>query len=144
MNQRPKKKIKPNFKSVFIVDPVKGERLHLAKLLKQEKLFMMTFTNLIDCFKYNNPIKPDLVVYVLREGKSELIHMKSIKNNFKHLHFILQLTSEVSEANLDELTKSGFTSVKKAVNQDMVKELIYIMMPECQITEAEEPPAQVK
>ena len=130
----PKQKSKPIFKTVFIVDPVKGERLHLAKLLKQEKLFMMTFVNLIDCFKHNNPIKPNLVIYVLREGKSELTHMKSIKKHFKHLHFILLLTSEASEANLDELKESGFTSVKKAVNQDMVKELIYTMMPECQIT----------
>lgn len=144
MNRHIKQKSKPNFKSVFIVDPVKGERLHLAKLLKQEKLFMMTFINLIDCFKHNNPIKPNLIVYVLRKGKSELTHMKNIKRDFKHLHFILLLTSEVSEANLEELKESGFISVKKAINQDMVKELIYTMMPECQITEAEESPIQVK
>ena len=80
--QKSKQKLKANFKSIFIVDPVKGERLHLAKLLKQEKLFMMTFVNLIDCFKHNNPIKPDLIVYVLRKGKSELTHMKNIKNHF--------------------------------------------------------------
>ena len=141
MNRRPKQKLKSNFKSVFIVDPVKGERLHLAKLLKQEKLFMMTFVNIIDCFKHNNPIKPNLVVYVLRKGQSELAHMKNIKEQFKHLHFILLLTSEVSEVNLDELKESGFTSVQKAVNQDMVKELIYTMMPECQITEVEKPSA---
>ena len=144
MNRRPKRKFKPNFKSVFIVDPVKGERLHLAKLLKQENFFMMTFVNLVDCFKHNNPIKPDLVIYVLRKHKSELTHMKNIKNHFKNLHFILLLTSEVSKANLDELIESGFTSVKKAANQDMVKELIYTMMPECQITEAEEPSVQLK
>jgi len=140
MSRHPKQKFKPNFKSVFIVDPVKGERLHLAKLLKQEKLFMMTFVNIADCFKHNNPIKPNLVVYVLRKGKTELAHMKNIKKQFKHLHFILLLTSEVSEANLDELKESGFTSVQKAVNQDRVKELIYTIMPECQITEAEETP----
>ena len=144
MSQHLKQKLKPNFKSVFIVDPVKGERLHLAKLLKQEKLFMMTFVNLIDCFKHNNPIKPNLIVYVLRKNKSELIHMKNIKKYFKHLHFILQLTSEVSEVNLDALRESGFTSIKKAVNQDMVKELIYTIMPECQMTQTEEPLAQVK
>ena len=144
MNRRPKQKPESNFKSVFIVDPVKGERLHLAKLLKQEKLFMMTFVNLIDCFKHNNPIKPNLVIYVLREGKSELTHMKSIKKHFKHLHFILLPTSDVSETNIDELKESGFTSVKKAVNQDMVKELIYTMMPECQITKVEESPVQVE
>ena len=144
MKQHPKQKFKSNFKSVFIVDPVKGERLHLAKLLKQEKFFMMTFVNLTDCLNDKNPMKPDLIVYVLREGKSELTHMKSINKNFKHLHFILLPTSEVSETSLDEIKKSGFTSVKKAVNQDMVKELIYTMMPECQITEAEEPSVQVK
>ena len=137
MNQ-PKQKFKPNFKSVFIVDSVKGERLHLAKLLKQEKLFMMTFANITDCFKNNTPIKPNLIVYVLRKGKNELIHLQNIKKHFKHIHFILLLTSEVSEANLDKLKESGFTSVKKAINQDMVKELIYTTMPECQITETED------
>jgi len=34
--QKSKQKRDPDFKSVFIVDPIKGERLHLAKLLKQE------------------------------------------------------------------------------------------------------------
>ena len=144
MNRHPIKKFNLDFKTVFIVDPVKGERLQLAKLLKQEKLLMMTFVNLVDCFKQNNSIKPDLVVYVLRKGKSELTHMKNIKNHFRHLHFILQLTSATSEANLDELKESGFTSIKKAVNQDMVKELIYTMLPEYQMTEVEESLAQAK
>ena len=124
-----------NFKSVFIVDPVKSERIHLAKLLKQEKLLMMTFTNLIDCFKHNNPIKPNLIVFTLRKDKNEPMHIKNIKKNFKNLHFILLLTSEVSDVNLDELKKNGFTSIKKATNPDMVKELIYTLMPDCQITE---------
>ena len=136
MNRHPKQKLKSNFKSVFIVDPVKGERLHLAKLLKQKKLFMMTFVNLVDCFKHNIPVQPNLVIYVLRKGKSELIHLKNIKKHFKKLHFILLLTSECSEANLDALKENGFTSVQKAMNQDMVKELIYTMLPECQITES--------
>ena len=142
MNQHKKQKSKSNFKSVFIVDPIKGERLHLAKLLKQEKIFMMTFVNLFDCFKHNNPIKPDLVVYVLREEKSSLAHMKSIKSNFKQLHFIILLTSEISEVNIGELKENGFTSVQKAGNQDMVKELIYTLMPECQVTQTEEPSVQ--
>ena len=50
------------FKSVFIVDPIKGERLHLAKLLKQEKFLMMTFERIGDCLKQNNSIQPDLVI----------------------------------------------------------------------------------
>ena len=150
MNRRPRRNQrrkfkpapKPDFKSIFIVDPVKGDRLQLAKLLKQEKLFMMTFVSLVDCFKQNNPIKPDLVIYVLRKGKTELTHLKNIKNHLRSLHFIIVLTSDIFEANLDELKDNGFTSVHKAGSQDMVKEHIYTLLPEAQMTQEEETPEQ--
>ena len=142
--QKSKQKRDPDFKSVFIVDPVKGERLHLAKLLKQEKLLMMTFERLEDCLKQNNSIRPDLVVYVLRKEKNELSQLKNIKKYFKNLHFIILMTSEVSELNIDELKESGFTSIYKANNQDMVKNFIYTVMPECQVTHAEEPSLETK
>ena len=77
--QKPKRERTPGFKSVFIVDPIKGERLHLAKLLKQEKLLMMTFERLEDCLKQNNSIRPDLVVYVLRKDKNEPNQLKKVK-----------------------------------------------------------------
>jgi DNA-binding NtrC family response regulator len=128
-----KAKTKPNFKSIFIVDPVKGERLHLAKLLKQEKLLVMTFVNLTDCFKPSNPIKPNLVIFVMRKGKTEANHMENIKKIFKTLHFILLLTSEVSDVDLSKLQENGFSSVQKAGSQDKVKEMIYDLLPECQI-----------
>ncbi len=150
MNRRPRRNQrrkfkpvpKPDFKSIFIVDPVKGDRLQLAKLLKQEKLFMMTFVSLVDCFKQNNPIKPDLVIYVLRKGKTELTHLKNIKNHLRSLHFIIVLTSDIFEANLDELKDNRFTSVHKAGSQDMVKEHIYTLLPEAQMTQEEETPEQ--
>ena len=126
------------FKSVFIVDPVKGERLQLAKLLKQEKFLMMTYLNLADCFKQTNPIKPDLVIYVLRKDKSESSHLKNIRKIFKKIHFIILLTPDISEVNITEFRENGFTSIHKAGNQDMVKELIYSLMPESQVTKAEE------
>ena len=137
--QKSKQKRDPDFKSVFIVDPIKGERLHLAKLLKQEKFLMMTFERIGDCLKRNNSIKPDLVIFVLRKDNNEPSQLKNIRQYFKNLHFIILMTSEISELNIDELKESGFISVKKAGNQDMVKELIYTMMPGCQITEAEGP-----
>ena len=124
---------KPNFKSIFIVDPIKGERLHLAKLLKQEKLLVMTFVNLTDCFKPSNPIKPDIVIFVMRKGKTEPSHMENIKKIFKTPHFILLLTSEVSDVDLNKLREDGFSSVQKAGSQDKVKEMIYDLLPECQI-----------
>jgi len=142
--QKPKRERAPGFKSVFIVDPIKGERLHLAKLLKQEKLLMMTFECLKDCLKQNNSIKPDLVVYVLRKDKNEPNQLKNIKKYFKNLHFVILMTSEVSELDIEELKISGFTSIHKASNQDMAKNFIYTLMPECQVTHAEEPLFETK
>ena len=142
--QKSKQKRDPGFKSVFIVDPIKGERLHLAKLLKQEKLLMMTFECLKDCLKQNNSIKPDLVVYVLRKDKNEPNQLKNIKKYFKNLHFVILMTSEVSELDIEGLKASGFTSIHKANNQDMAKNFIYTLMPECQVTHAEEPPVEAK
>ena len=142
--QKPKQEREPGFKSVFIVDPVKGERLHLAKLLKQEKLLMMTFERLEDCLKQNNSIRPDLVVYVLRKDKNEPNQLKNVKKYFKNLHFVILMTSEVSELDVEELKASGFTSIHKANNQDMAKNFIYTLMPECQVTHAEEPPVEAK
>ena len=135
--QKTKTKRGSDFKSVFIVDPIKGERLHLAKLLKQEKFLMMTFECIGDCLKKNNSIKPDLVIFVLRKDKNEPSELKSIKKYFKNIHFIILMTSEVSELSIYELKESGFTSIYKANNQDMVKNFIYTLMPECQISHAE-------
>ena len=132
------------FKSIFIVDPIKGERLHLAKLLKQEKLFMMTFESLEDCLKQNSSIKPDLVIYVLRKDKNEQNQLKNIKKHFKSLHFILLMTSGVSELNIEKLKESGFSSIHKASNQDVAKNFIYTLMPECQPTHEDAPSFEVK
>ena len=142
--QKSKQKRDSDYNTVFIVDPVKGERLHLAKLLKQEMFLMMTFERIEDCLKHNNPIKPDLVIFVLRKDKNGLNQLKNIKKYFKSLHFIILMTSVVSELNIDELKESGFTSIYKANNQDMVKHFIYTLMPECQISHAEEPSLETK
>ena len=142
--QKPKQKRDSDYNTVFIVDPVKGERLHLAKLLKQEMFLMMTFERIEDCLKHNNPIKPDLVIFVLRKDKNGLNQLKNIKKYFKSLHFIILMTSDVSELNIDELKEVGFTSIYKANNQDMVKNFIYTLMPECQVTNAEEPSLETK
>ena len=144
IEQKSKQKRDPGFKSVFIVDPIKGERLHLAKLLKQEKFLMMTFERIGHCLKQNNSIKPDLVIFVLRKDKNEPSQLKNIKQYFKNLHFIILMTSEVSELNIDELKENGFTSIYKANNQDMVKNFIYTLMPECQVTHTEEPALETK
>ena len=142
--QKPKQTRNSVFKSIFIVDPIKGERLHLAKLLKQEKLFMMTFESLGDCLKQNSSIKPNLVLYVLRKDKNEQNQLKNIKKHFKSLHFILLMTSGVSELNIEKLKESGFSSIHKASNQDVAKNFIYTLMPECQPTHEDAASFEVK
>jgi DNA-binding NtrC family response regulator len=141
--QKPNQVRSSAFKSIFIVDPIKGERLHLAKLLKQEKLLMMTFEKLVDCLKQNSSIKPDLVIYVLRKDKNEQNQLKNIKKYFKKLHFIILMTPEVSELNIEELQESGFSSIHKACNQDVAKNFIYTLMPECQLTHTDTPSLEV-
>ena len=54
------------------------------------------------------------------------------------------MTSEVSELDIEKLKASGFTSIHKANNQDMAKNFIYTLMPECQVTHAEEPPVETR
>ena len=99
---------------------------------------MMAYTNLADCFKKTNPIKPDLAIYILRKDKNEPSQLKTIRKLFKKIHFIILLTPDISEFNIAEFKEHGFTSIHKAGNQDMVKELIYSLIPECQVTKAEE------
>jgi DNA-binding NtrC family response regulator len=142
--EKPKQVRNSAFKSIFIVDPIKGERLHLAKLLKQEKFLMMTFERIGDCLKKNNSIKPDLIIYVLRKDKNEQNQLKNIKKYFKNLHFIILMTSEVSELNIEDLKESGFTSIHKASNQDVAKNFIYSLMPECQLTQADDSSFDIK
>ena len=105
---------------------------------------MMTFERIGDCLKQKNSIKPDLVIFVLRKDKNEPSQLKNINKYFKNLHFIILVTSEVSELNIDKLKENGFTSIYKANNQDMVKNFIYTLMPECQVTHAEESLIEIK
>jgi hypothetical protein len=105
---------------------------------------MMTFERIGDCLKQNNSVKPNLIIYVLRKDKNKQNQLKDIKKYFRNLHFIILITSEVSEFNIEELKESGFTSIYKANNQDMVKNFIYTLMPECQVPHEEEPSLKVK
>ena len=142
--QKAKQRPDSDGKTVWRGEKSKGERLHREKRRKEEKDLMMTFERIGDCLKQKNSIKPDLVIFVLRKDKNEPSQLKNIKKYFKNLHFIILVTSEVSELNIDELKESGFTSIYRANNQDMVKNFIYTLMPECQVTHAEEPLLETK
>ena len=91
-----------DYKTIFIVDPIKGERLQLAKFLKQEKITISGFVKLTDCFKKNNPLRCDVVVYVLRTGRAELKELNKVNHREKNIPFVILTGSDAPEIELNE------------------------------------------
>ena len=114
-----------DYKTVFIVDPIKGERIQLAKLLKQEKITISGFVKLTDCFKKNNPLKCDVVIYVLRPGRAELKELNKVNHREKDIPFVIMTSPDAPEIELDEWKKKGFKSIDLATNKEKVKEITY-------------------
>ncbi len=114
-----------NYKTVFIVDPIKGERLQLAKLLKQEKITIAGFVKLTDCFKKNNPLRCDVVIFVLRPGRAELKELHKVNHREKDIPFVIVSDPNTSEIQLDEWKKKGFKSIDLASNKEKAKEITY-------------------
>jgi DNA-binding NtrC family response regulator len=113
------------YKTLFIVDPIKGERLQLAKFLKQEKITLSGFVKLTDCFKKNNPLRCDAVVYVLRSGRSELKELNKVNHREKNIPFVIMTGSDAPEIDLNEWKKKGFKSIDVASNKESIKDIVY-------------------
>jgi DNA-binding NtrC family response regulator len=114
-----------DYKTVFIVDPIKGERIQLAKLLKQEKITIAGFVKLTDCFKKNNPLRCDVVIYVLRTGRAELKELNKVNHREKNIPFVIVTGPDAPEIALDEWKKKGFKSIGLALNKEKAKEITY-------------------
>jgi DNA-binding NtrC family response regulator len=112
------------YKTIFIVDPVRGERIHLSKFIMQEFFTVMSFVSIADCFKPSQVLNCDLVIYVLRTGKTETKHLLNIKKKFKQLPFIVVVPENSPEPDLTQLKEQGFTSLNKATNNEKVRELV--------------------
>ena len=114
-----------DYKTIFIVDPIKGERIQLAKFLKQEIITISGFVKLTDCFKKNNPLRCDVVVYVLRSGRAELKELNKVNHREKNIPFVIMTSANAPEIDLDEWKKKGFKSIDVAFNKENVKEITY-------------------
>ena len=114
-----------DYKTIFIVDPIKGERIQLAKFLKQEIITISGFVKLTDCFKKNNPLRCDVVVYVLRSGRAELKELNKVNHREKNIPFVIMTSADAPEIDLDEWKKKGFKSIDVAFNKENVKEITY-------------------
>ena len=143
MKKQTDKKTLEKFKTVFVVDPVRSDRIYMAKFIKHESFLVMSFTNIQDCFKSVHQLQPDLIVHALRKQPQDLKKLQNIKRKFKKINFILYLTREVPEINAAELQEAGFTSVYKAATQEKAREIIHELLAPNTLPRREESPHPV-
>ncbi|MBT5472207.1 MAG: hypothetical protein HOK41_16510 [Nitrospina sp.] len=113
-----------SYKTIFIVDPVRGERIQMAKFLSEEIITVMTFVSINDCFKRPDLIRSDMIVFVPRKEKNEIKHLFNIKKKYRQIPIILLLNNDFPDINLTELTENGFASPYKAINNEKVREIM--------------------
>ena len=119
------------YKTIFLVDPIRGERIQLSKFIKQEFFTLMSFVSIVDCFKQAQLVHCDLVIYVLRKDKNETKHLLNIKKKYKSLNFILMVTENSPEPDMAQLAESGFTAIQKATSNEKLRELaLNLLAPE--------------
>ncbi|MBT3923495.1 MAG: hypothetical protein HOF21_13065 [Nitrospina sp.] len=119
-----------NYKTIFIVDPIRGERIQLAKFLSEEVFTVMTFISPNDCFKKPELINCDLMVFVPRKEKNEVKHLMNIKKKFRRIPIIFILNEDFPDINLAEITANGFPNVYKAPNNEKVREILLGLLAE--------------
>ena len=114
-----------DYKTIYITDPVKGERLALAKFIMQDAFTILSFVSISDCFKKNQPLFCDLVIAAVRKGKFEDGALEKIHEKYKKAVFILFNMPDSPEVDLMNLQAAGFTSIFKANSKESVKEIAY-------------------
>ena len=116
------------YKTLFIVDPIRGERIQLSKFIMQEFFTVMSFVSITDCFKQSQLAHCDLVIFVVRKDKNEIKHLFNIKKKYKQLNFILMVSEDSPEVNSVQLKESGFTALQKATSNEKLRELALILL----------------
>ncbi|MBC8286515.1 MAG: hypothetical protein H8E42_03470 [Nitrospinae bacterium] len=119
-----------DYKTIFIVDPIRSERIQMAKFLSEEIFTVMTFISPNDCFKNPDLIRCDLMVFVPRKEKNEIKHLMNIKKKFRTTPVIFILTDDLQDINLAEITANGFPNVYKASDKEKVREIMLGLLAE--------------
>ena len=113
-----------NYKTIFIVDPVRSDRIQMAKFLSEEIFTIMSFVSINDCFKRPDLIHCDLIVFIPRKDKSEVKHLFHIKKKHRQIPVIILLNNDFPDINLVDLTDNGFALPYKASNNEKVREIM--------------------
>ncbi len=114
-----------DYKTIYIIDTVKYERLQLAKFLMQENFTIMVFLNLVDCFKKPNPLQTNLIIYVVRKGDQDLKNLEQVKKKDRAMHMILLMMAPDTKVDLDQYREMGYENLHVASNNEKVREITY-------------------
>ena len=117
-----------SYKTIFIVDPIRSDRIQMAKFLSEEMFTIMSFVSINDCFKGPNLIYCDLIVFVPRKDKSEIKHLFHIKKKYRQIPIILLLNNDFPDINIIDLIDNGFASPYKVPNNEKVREIMLGLM----------------
>ena len=112
------------YKTIFIIDPIRGERIQMAKFLSEEIITVLTFVSIKDCFKKPDIIHCNLIVFVPRTGKNEIKSLFNIKKNYRQTPIIILLNNDFPDINLKDISENGFTNPHKAINNEKVREIM--------------------
>jgi len=112
------------YKTIFIIDPIRGERIQMAKFLSEEIITVLTFVSINDCFKKPDLIHCDLIVFVPRTVKNEIKHLFNIKKKYRKVPLIILLNNDFPDINLTEISENGFANPQKAINNEKVREIM--------------------
>ena len=113
-----------SYKTVFIVDTVRGERIQMAKFLSEEVITVMTFISINDCFKRPDLIRCDLIVFAPRKDKNEIKHLFNIKKKYRQIPIIITLNNNFPDIDLTELSENGFIAPHIASTNEKVREIM--------------------
>ena len=128
-----------NYKSIFIVDPVKSERIQLAKFIMQENFTIMGFVSMANALRQRN-LRGHLIIYVLRKGKTDLKALNKVGKKDKNIPLIIVDAFDLDSVNLEDLKSEGFQSVFKAHNNEKVREITYgLLAPDGLVPRTETP-----
>ena len=119
-----------DYKTLFIIDPIRGERIQLAKFLSEEIFTIMTFISPSDCFKKPDLIECNLIVFVPRKERNEIKHLMNLKKRFRKIPIIFLLNEDFPDINFSELKESGFPKLYKATNNEKVREIMLGLLAE--------------
>jgi len=119
-----------DYKTIYIVDPIRGERIQMAKFLSEEVFTVMTFISPNDCFKRSELISCDLMIFAPRKEKNQIKHLMNIKKCFRKTPVIFLLNDDFPDINLTEFTENGFPNVYKASNNEKAREIMLGLLAE--------------